>query len=517
MPSNLKRILLISVDSSPDTYQTSQWGSHPLGLMYVAAAAQKALPGVEVHIYQTLTHPDYEKELTALLREFQPNLIGMRALSFFRNQFKAVSHLLREQLPDCPIIGGGPHVGSSYVELLQTKQIDLAVLGEGEITFAELLKAFDSRNALPTSLMGTATLVNSKVVKNLERGKVLDLDELTWPAYDLIKLEEFAEISDVSHIRVTDRAYIETSRGCPYKCFYCHIAAEKLLRQRTTESVIAEMRHLRDNHGVTYFTFVDDIFNVPPTWAKKTLKAIAQALPDVRLAFPIGLRADQLDEELLDLFEAAGTVQMALAIESVTQRLQTFIGKNLQVEKARKMIELASPRFLCTGYFMVGLPSETYQEAEQTIQFAASLPHLFDPVFNVTRVYRNSLLWDHLNPTEEQGRLIDEQSAGTTTPKLFSGIQDQFYGDYFSDEVVPLKTDHVRELRTLWLREVQFNPQRICNSYDVARKFLSYEQTVETYRSVLNDFNFTEQKMESMLTFARSQLAKEAQLATSII
>ncbi|MCG8609173.1 MAG: B12-binding domain-containing radical SAM protein [Pseudomonadales bacterium] len=514
MSNDLKRILLISVDYSPDAYQTSQWGMHPLGLMYVAAAAQKAFPEIEIRIYQTLTNPNYEEDLPKLLLEFQPDLIGIRALSFYRNHFRTITDLIRAHQPECPVVGGGPHSSTSYEELLRTNQIDLAVLGEGEVTFVEIIKALNNNTRIPTSrvpgaLPGTAVLVEGEVIKNPERQKVDDLDQLPWPAYNLINLDDFEHINDISHLPLKNRAYMETSRGCPYKCFYCHIAAEKLLRQRTTESVVSEMRHLKDTYGITHFNFVDDIFNVPPRWAKKTLAAIAKELPGITLAFPNGLRADQLDEELLDLFEAAGTVQMALAIETVTPRLQKFIGKNLKVEKAQKIIELASPRFISTGFFMVGLPSETYAEAEQTIQFAASLTHLLDPVFNVTRIYRNSLIWDHLQPTKEQGRLIDEQTSGSTTPKLFARLDDQFYGDFFDDAAVPLKTEHVRELRTMWLREVQFNPHRIHNSYQVARRFLSHQQTVETYRSVLNDFKFTVQKLDSMLDFADRQLAKQ--------
>ncbi len=513
MPGNIKRILLMSADSAPGTYRSSQWGSHPIGLMYIAAAVRKALPETEVRIYQTLTQPDYKQDLKALLDDFQPDLIGIRAISFYQEAFSELVDIVRKTLPDRLIVGGGPHVSTSYEKLLEIGEIDMAVLGEGEDTFVELIKVLNSnQHQLPTGLYGTAVLRDGKAYVNPERARILNLDELAWPAYDLIDLDAYKKIRNMSSLSVPNPGYIEASRGCPYKCFYCHIALEKLLRQRSTESVVAEMKHLHHTYGIEYFIFLDDIFNLPQRRAKETLKLIAKELPNVRLSFQNGLRADQVDDELLDLLEAAGTIQVTFAIETVTPRLQKFSGKELRLDQACRTIEKASHRFITTCCFMMGFPGETYEEAEQTIRYAASLTHVFDPPMSVTRVYRNSQLWNYLNPTKEQGRLIDLQTRSSAQTTLFNySAKEQFYGDFFSDDVVPLKSEQIAELHALWLREVQFNPQRLCNSYEILRRFLDYDAAVASYGTLLNDPNYTAAKLETTLKFARQQVAKQKQ------
>lgn len=502
----IRRILLVAADASEESFQASRWGSHPLGLMYIAAAAREAFPDTEIRIFQTLTSRDYETALPRVLREFEPDLIGLRALSFFRDQFSALSRIIRQTLPGRPIIGGGPHVSSAYDQLLEAGEIDLAVIGEGEETFSALLTILNRGEPMPVDLVGTAALVDGKALRNEKRVRIRDLDAVPLPAYDLIDLEQYRGISNAAHVPPSHCGYIETSRGCPYRCFYCHIAAEKATHQRSPASVVHEMRKRRDDHGITSFMFVDDIFNFPQPRAKAVLRKIAAELPGMRLHFPIGLRADQMDEEMLDLFEAAGTVMMSLAVETVTPRLQRFIGKNLKIDRAQKMIDAASRRFICTTFFMAGFPSETKEEMRATIDYAASFDHLCDPTLNIVRVFRDTLLWTHLDPTPEQARRLDGQTSMRTTPRMFTTDPFVFYGDIFDRDKVPLTSDDIAELRIEWLQKVQFNPQRIVNSYEMMRRFLNEEDVARTYQSWLNDERFTMRKMQRMLEFGRAQI-----------
>ncbi|WP_372014075.1 radical SAM protein [Tistrella mobilis] len=504
----IRRILLITADSAPGTLHSSGWGTHPMGLLYLAAAAREAFPGVEIRIFQTLTDPDYETTLPQLLTSFDPDLIGLRAFSLFRDGFSALSAIVRRVLPGRPIIGGGPHVSADFELLLKTGEIDLAVLGEGEETFVALLEALNGDTgrdgSLPVDLAGTAVLTGGRVQRNEKRVRIRDLDALPMPAYDLIDLTKFADINNAAHVWPRHCAYIEASRGCPYRCFYCHIAPETATHQRSPASVVAEMRRRRDELGVEAFHFIDDIFNFPRPHAKAVLREIAKELPGVRLHFPIGLRADLLDDEILDLFEAAGTVMMALAVETVTPRLQRFIGKYLKIERAHAMIDAASRRFVATTFFMAGFPTETREEAQATIDYAASLEHLCDPTLNIVRIYRGTLLWDHLAPTPDQAERLTAQTRHATTPRMFSRQPFLFYGDIFDREKVPLTSEDVAELRVDWLRKVQFNPRRILNAHARMRHFFPEAEVVRTFRSWLNDDRFDAAKMQRMMDFART-------------
>jgi anaerobic magnesium-protoporphyrin IX monomethyl ester cyclase len=101
------------------------------------------------------------------------------------------------------------------------------------------------------------------------------------------------------------------------------------------------------------------------------LTGIRDRLGDVKLHFPNGLRADMLEPEDMTLFKQAGTVSVCFAIETSSPRLQKMIHKNLNIEKAFYAINASvQAGIYLTGYFMLGFPTETYEEASDTVAFA---------------------------------------------------------------------------------------------------------------------------------------------------
>ncbi len=161
------------------------------------------------------------------------------------------------------------------------------------------------------------------------------------------------------------------------------------------------------------------------------------------------------------------------------------------------MIENASKRFITCAFFMIGFPTETREEALETILFAESLKHLVQPVLSIVRVYPGLPLYTALNPTEEQKRHIEQQSAEALQPKLHG--DPYFYGDFFSDEEVPLKSDDIRELRWEWMRKVIHNSERLRNSQKVLERHFDSDQILEFYRNLYDKQKFTQRDLDRML------------------
>lgn len=496
---SIARILLIDVEAGGGQL-TGRWSHHPLGLMYLAAAARRAMPALEIRLFHTATAIDPDAALTALLAEFRPEIVGLRSLSIARDNFSRICQLVRQCLPAAVILGGGPYSSTSFEEILERREVDLVVVGEGEATFVELLQEYNRLGRLPSGLSGTAERIADKVRLNTPRPLIPDLDSIAWPAYDLIKFSDYEGISNHAFQQADRSAFIESSRGCPYRCFYCHIAREKTTRNRSPQSVVDEIKHIHQTYGIDDFVFVDDIFNVPRKNGKETLRLLIEQVPGVRVNFPNGLRADQLDMEYMELFEAAGTTHMALAVETASPRLQKLIGKNLKLDHAAEMIHEASKRFVVCGFFMVGFPTETRAEAEATLEFARNMTFLAQPVLSIVRVYERTVLWDVLAPTPDQAGQMRDQASAMLQPKLRG--ETTFYGDYFDDERVPLKSADIADMREQWVSQVLLNPARIKNSTTVMERHFTRQQMITFYKNLFDKEKFGERDLSDLLAWA---------------
>jgi radical SAM superfamily enzyme YgiQ (UPF0313 family) len=162
-----------------------------------------------------------------------------------------------------------------------------------------------------------------------------------------------------------------TSRGCPYRCAYCHNVLGKKFRVRSPENILEEIKYIHDKFGITDFQIIDDIFNLDMDRAKKICDLIINSGMDLTFAFPNAIRADRVDEELVEKMAQAGTKFTSIAIETASPRIQKLIRKNLNLEKAFKAIHLfARVGIVTRGFFMMGFPTETEEEVLDTIEYA---------------------------------------------------------------------------------------------------------------------------------------------------
>jgi len=495
----ISRILLIDIDifRNEDNSGSVYYSHHPVGLLYLISAARTSFPEIDFNVFHTSTSKDPIKSIESLMLSFNPDLVGLRALSIATEPFKSVAEKIRELKPDIPIVGGGSYPSSSYNDILSARLVDIVVIGEGETTFVDLIGRLLKSTTIPTDLKGTAVIENGKVKVNELRPLIQNIDLLPFPDYNFIDLKDYIGIQNHALQDASKSAFILSSRGCPYGCFYCHQLFGKKIRRRSAENVVAEMKEHIEKRGIYDFVFLDDVFNVPMADAKKLLSLITKELPAVRINFPNGLRADQIDDEMLDLFESAGTVEMALAVETVVPRLQKLIGKNLDIHKSEKAIQAASKRFITRIFFIIGFPSETYKEALETIHFAASFEYAAQPMLSVLRIYNNSKLFNLLKPTKEQAIAMAAQEKKVIHLEMFDDIE--FYGDLFPSEKVPLKSKDLKELLYFWMRDVFINADRIRKSHQVLEKHLDKEKILEFYRNVFNRPMYNERDLQKLL------------------
>ncbi len=291
----------------------------------------------------------------------------------------AEARRLKAAHPGLKIAFGGAHPSADPEECLRTGVVDYVIVGEGEIALTRLLGAI--RDGLPaSSIQGVWSLEGGTIIPG-GTAPVPDVNDLPRPAYDLAGLDRYFRLDSPWHFPKSKRAVqFITERGCPYQCSYCHEIHTKKFRAVGAEAILDQMEWLVRDYGVGEFMIVDDIFNFDLERAKTICRGIIQRNLRIHLQFPNGVRGDRFDEELMALMKEAGTHYLAIAIETVSEKFQKLVRKNLKIDRARQSIEWARKHGIeVSGFFMIGFPGETVEEVRQTLDFAVTAP--LDAIF----------------------------------------------------------------------------------------------------------------------------------------
>lgn len=362
---------------------------HSLGLMYLSSYLKTQFrDSIDVKIFTLVSkpgQPDSDKnKILQQLNKVQPKVVGIRCLSIGQEAFHETLQTIKEWDKNCIVIAGGPYPTDDPEGCLNSGHLDCAVIGEGEITFNEFIKRLFEKKDWK-DLQGIAYRNNGAIIKTPSRLLIDDIDALPIPDYSVVDLDQFSNqfLTFTSKIS-KPHANIMTTRGCPYRCTYCHNILGKKFRVRSPENVLSEIRYIHDNFGITDFQIIDDIFNLDMERAKRICDLIIQSKMNLTFSFPNAIRGDRMDNELIDKMREAGTKFMSIAVETGSPRIQKLIKKNLDLEKVFKTIDyVAQSGIITRGFFMLGFPTETVDELDQTIEYAKSSSLLGATFFTV--------------------------------------------------------------------------------------------------------------------------------------
>ncbi len=363
--------------------------SPPLGLLYLISTMRQRF-GNEVDIRLVdlkVRHLPVSSVMEHLL-DFQPDVVGLSAMNCEAAAAREIASLCKHHDPRIVTVLGGPYALHRSKEILTNSDFDWLFNGPADYTFPEALYRFYKGDDLGTDIDGFSYKKDSGEQHiSLTEHKVSDLDALPRPAWDLIDFDLYANktcFGAMTHGK--GYAMLFTSRGCPYLCSYCHDIFTKKYVYQSTASVIADIEYLHNTYGINEFQIVDDIFNLHKPRLVEIMETVAERWPGkLKFSFPNGLRADILDPREIDVLCKAGTYSVALAIETVTPRLQTLIEKHLKLERIQSVIaQFERHGVIVSGFFMLGFPTETEDELKATIQFALDSQLTLANFFTVT-------------------------------------------------------------------------------------------------------------------------------------
>ncbi len=306
-----------------------------------------------------------------------------------------------------------------------------------------LLSCSDAIEQYPFTALQNLRRGEAPLVKTPPRPAISDLDSLPILNRSLVDYEAYSR-----HIGITMVKHCVTilsSRGCPYHCAYCHKIWPKKQMSRSAENIFAEVEAYY-RMGVRRFAFIDDIFNLNEKNSSRFFRMVLDRGMDAQFYFSGGLRGDILSQPFIDLMVEAGTVDIAVALETASPRLQKLIGKNLDVEKLRDSLRYIAetyPHVILELHSMHGFPTETPEEARMTLDFIKSVRWLDFPYIHVMKIYPNTpmhqLALDNGVPPEaileSEDMAFHQWSATMPFERSFTQTyQAEFLNNYFLDK-----------------------------------------------------------------------------------
>jgi anaerobic magnesium-protoporphyrin IX monomethyl ester cyclase len=363
---NLK-VALVSVQSDAERVP-------PIGLVYLATYLRDVtgLKSENIRIFDQ----NYTEGIEAEIEEFAPSLIGFSTMAV---TYGKTAQLARRLRPKCavPFILGGVHISTMPMSL--DPMFDVAVLGEGELTLHELIQAFLQHQGLPkeqlADIKGLAYFdqPNQPPQLTAPRPLICNLDELPIPDFRFACRDYFTKDEIPAIAGVGIRAYVFSSRGCPYRCTFCSTAKFwDRIRYHSPDYTARLVKHFIDEFGSDYLKIEDDLFTVSAKRLREMRAAfVRHGILDHLKAVECHPRANLINEELCEAMRDLKIKVANLGFESGSDRiLKSLKVGTASVEQNKKVIQLCNQYGIYVyGSLMYGVPGETLADMEKTNDF----------------------------------------------------------------------------------------------------------------------------------------------------
>jgi ribosomal protein S12 methylthiotransferase accessory factor len=344
----------------------------PVGLAYVLSAVARA--GIEHDFLDMYARELGLDDLRDRLEAGRYDVVAFGCLVTDFSLAVELSSTIREVLPRALIVAGNS-VAAAVPELLLThSQVDVAVLGEADLTIVELLRAVLAGRPLE-NVEGLALRRGIGTVRTPARDNLVDKDELPFPDWSLFDREVYNEgyLQSASSMGSRLRPFpLSSARGCPYRCTFCyHVFVGLPYRRCSPEVIIGEMKRLVDDFGANLIQFSDELSF--PTIA--SLTRFVERLERLPFRVPwsvvtLGTLFKKKDIPLIRRMKAAGCFSICFAIENVSEEILQAMGKRAAVAEYVEQIESLREGGINFGTSVIfGYPQETLNSIRKTFEF----------------------------------------------------------------------------------------------------------------------------------------------------
>ncbi len=412
----------------------------PLGLALLAAFIEQE--GFTADIIDCFAVGDADSRIDDYVRRHRPGFVGLSCTTHGFLDAARIAKRIKDMSSDCLTIVGGPHVSALREGVLDGYDgIDFAVIGEGERPLLGLMKSGGRSLAeIPGLVYRQAGEIRFSGLQD----KGICMDDLPLPAYE--KLEGFPasyQLPVFNYPKAPNTSCI-SSRGCPYQCSYCDRSVfRRTFRYNSADYLYAHLEHLRGRFNIRHVNFYDDNF----TFHRGRIEEFCNQM----IARPLGMtfncaaRSEHLDKPLVKLMKRAGCWMISLGIETGDPDLLVQHRQNADLDLlAEKIRDIHAVGIRVKGLLMLGLPGESHESFQRTMDYVFSLP--IDDV-NLSRFtpFPGSPIYERIH---ELGEFNDDWASMDCINTVFvpHGLSRKELDEMFT---LFYKT-HFTRLRVLW-------------------------------------------------------------------
>jgi radical SAM superfamily enzyme YgiQ (UPF0313 family) len=403
---NKKKILFIIPNFHwIDEDVNALWDLIPWNLCQIASVIDDIC--ADVKIIDSYKDNLSEDELAKQIADYKPDIVGLTVLmDQYADVAPITTKIIKNISKNIITVLGGVYAMANPMRAMKDKNLDYVVIGEGEYVFKQLIGFYSGACDLPERGICFRKNGNEELENRGHSEFIKNLDDLPKPAYHLIDFlsycNKYNDRKNVDRVPAYPYARIVTSRGCPEKCSFCQVPSLQgsYFRARSPDHVCDEIEWLKKEYGIKAIQFDDD--NLATN--TKRAKALFRRMIERGLTLPWVYSATavfRLDTEMIDLMVESGCEYINVAIESGSERVtRDIVLKPLDYDHAKKMVAYAKKKGLfVAGNFIIGFPTETWEEIRKTINFAEEINVDYAKLF-IAIPLRNTEMFDLAEKTD---------------------------------------------------------------------------------------------------------------------
>lgn len=291
---------------------------------------------------------------------FQPTIVGFTA---FTNEIKPCAYVAAKvkalQPSIVTLIGGAHFTALPDRTLMEFPAFDCGISGDGEETLLAFCRAIENK----TSLLGIEGVVfrqEGEIVMNKPRARMLDMDALPMPAWDLF--------------RPAKHYWVQSSKGCPFKCHFCMNHNGRVARKNSVQKTMDELNFIITNFKPEWIRFGDELFTVDMNRTAALLDEMAKQDIGGKVKWDVQTHVKYVNRELFKKFKAAKVTQVDMGVESGDNEILKHMGKATNLDMIRDAFKVAHEEGVTTGsLLLIGQPFETRHTMMKTIDLAVEI------------------------------------------------------------------------------------------------------------------------------------------------